>query len=147
MSKMKNYVILLIIIFTSCINKLKIDTEIVKEEIKKAEEAFNAMAADKGLKEAFLSFATEDAVLNRGQNLIKGKDAIANYFDSQSISDVKLSWHPEFVDVAKSGELGYTYGPFVFSGIDTSGNDINAKGFFHTVWKKQNDGTWKFVYD
>jgi ketosteroid isomerase-like protein len=144
---MKTYLILLIITFTSCINKSEIDTEVVKEEIKKAEEAFNAMAADKGLKEAFLTFATEDAVLNRGQNLIKGKDAIANYFDSQSITDVKLSWHPEFVDVAKSGELGYTYGPFVFSGIDTSGNDINAKGFFHTVWKKQNDGTWKFVYD
>ncbi len=45
------------------------------------EKAFATMAAADGLKKAFLFYADEDAVLKRGKNLIKGKPAIAKYFD------------------------------------------------------------------
>jgi ketosteroid isomerase-like protein len=30
---------------------------------------------------------------------------------------------------------------------DSVGNKKDFKGIFHTVWKKQKDGSWKYVWD
>lgn len=123
------------------------ETEKARNDILAAEKAFTQMAADQGVKQAFLEFAADSAVLNRGGRIIKGKSEIESYFDSQTILDVRLEWTPEFVDVAESGDLGYTYGPFTFSGISAEGDTIQSSGIFHTVWKLQEDGSWKYVYD
>lgn len=144
---MRHFLFFSILLFISCQPKENIDQKAMKDQILAAEQAFNDLAADRGVKEAFLAFAAEDAVLNRGGQIIKGKAAIASYFDSQPFDSVRLQWTPDFVDVAASGDLGYTYGPFTFQAIDSSGQSIRSQGFFHTVWKKQADGSWKFVYD
>ena len=125
----------------------KRDIETVKKEILEVEAAFNAMAAESGLKQAFLAFAAEDAVLSRQGKILKGKKEIEAYFNKQTLQEVRLQWEPEFVDVADSGDFGYTYGPYLFSGKDSTGQEIKANGIFHTVWKKQADGSWKYVYD
>jgi ketosteroid isomerase-like protein len=119
----------------------------LKEEVRQVERAFNNMAASKGIKAAFLHFAAETAVLNRGPGLIEGKEAIGTYFDNQVLQKPTLTWKPDFVDVSQSGEMAYTYGPYVFTARDTTGNEIKAEGYFHAVWKKQPSGEWKFVYD
>jgi ketosteroid isomerase-like protein len=121
--------------------------EDARNHILAVEKAFNQMAAEQGVKEAFLEFAADSAVLNRGGSIIKGKSEIESYFDSQTMRDVRLEWMPEFVDVAESGDLGYTYGPFTFFGISAEGDTIQSSGIFHTVWEKQDDGSWKYVYD
>lgn len=58
-----------------------------------------------------------------------------------------LTWKPTFVDVSKSGDMAFTYGDFVFTYLDSLGNKKQNKGIFHTVWKRQNDSSWKFVWD
>lgn len=105
------------------------------------------MAKEVGLKEAFLEFAADSAVLNRNGKILKGKQQIATYFDSQTLQNVSLEWKPEFVEVAKAGDMAYTYGPFTFSAISGEGEPKTVLGYFHTVWKKQEDGGWKFIYD
>lgn len=117
------------------------------EEINQAETAFNDMAAERGVPAAFLAFAADNAALNRSNQVIKGKTAIREYFENQSLQEVQLSWTPEFIDVSEDGTLGYTYGPYTFSARDTSGRSIQSNGIFHTVWKRQEDGSWKYVYD
>jgi hypothetical protein len=57
-----------------------------------------------------------------------------------------LSWTPDFIGVSDCGTLGYTYGKYVFSIKDSSGNSIDQTGIFHTVWKKQNK-EWRYVWD
>ena len=118
-----------------------------KQEILETEKSFAEMASQDGVEYAFLHFAAEDAVLNRADEIIQGKKAIKEYFEEQTLQDVKLDWSPDFVDVAASGDLAYTYGKYTFSAIDEAGNKITAKGVFHTVWKRQSDGSWKYVYD
>ncbi|MEQ9468364.1 MAG: nuclear transport factor 2 family protein [Ekhidna sp.] len=118
-----------------------------EEEIRQAEKAFNDMAAEQGVMEAFLAFAADDGVLNRRGGIVKGKEEIRSYFESQTLQNVSLQWEPEFIDVSKSGDMAYTYGPFTFSATDTTGQVIESVGVFHTVWKRQVDGSWKFVYD
>ncbi|MCO6490367.1 MAG: DUF4440 domain-containing protein [Phaeodactylibacter sp.] len=117
------------------------------EEIRQAEAAFAAMAETQGVPAAFLAFAADSAVLNRNNRLIKGKAAIRAYFGQSSLREVSLKWAPAFVEAAASGDMGYTYGPYQFSAVDTAGQKIEAEGVFHTVWQKQADGTWKYVYD
>ena len=104
-----------------------------KNEILDTERAFAKLAKDKDLKIAFLTYASEEAVLNRNNMLIKGKEAIVEYFDKQNLQNVILEWKPEFIDVASSGDLGYTYGPYTFEANDSTGKEIKISGIFHTV--------------
>jgi len=121
--------------------------EDLKKEIIKVEKDFANLVKTDGMAKAFLMYAAENAVLNRNNNLIKGKEKIQEYFEHQTITDIKLEWKPDFVDVANSGDLAYTYGKYSFSALSSNGEKINSTGIFHTVWKKQNDGTWKYVWD
>ena len=118
-----------------------------REEIIQTEKAFSAMSKEKGIKEAFLHFAAAEAVLNRADKIIRGKKAFAEYFDHSDLLEVKLTWTPDFVDVSTSADMGYTYGQYQLTAKDKEGNSIDSKGIFHTVWKKQPEGQWKFVYD
>ena len=121
--------------------------ENLKLEIMEVEREFADMAAEKGIKEAFLFFADEDAVIMRNNKVYKGKDEIGNYFDSVKLRDIKLNWKPDFVELSSSGDLAYTYGKYIFSARDEVGKTISSEGIFHTVWKKQVGGNWKYVWD
>lgn len=141
---------ILFVLFSACTVEIEKDSmEKWKEEIVETEMNFSAMAGEKGISEAFISFAAEDAVLMRNNKLLIGKQALVAYLDSQptKVHNEKLSWEPDFVDVSASGDLGYTYGDFTYSYTDSTGAIVENKGVFHTVWKRQADGSWKFVWD
>lgn len=128
---------------------MKQDMEQIKSTVFDTEKQFEATAAENGIKEAFLFFADKNAVLNRNNKLHKGKEAIAEYFlkNEQTYSSMLLNWSPDFIDVAESGDLAYSYGSYKFKITDSSGKTSNGSGIFHTVWKKQADATWKYVWD
>ncbi len=120
-----------------------------KNEIIKTEQQFSDLAAEEGIPKAFMTYAAEDAVLMRNNSLIIGKMEIDQMFAAQKNSSNKtsLSWKPDFVDVSSSGDLGYTYGKYLYTYKDSLGQEINNEGVFHTVWKRQADDSWKFVWD
>ena len=61
---------------------------------------------------------------------------------------VKLTWHPNKAELSGSGELGYTYGTYEMQTPDAAGGTATVRrGKFTTVWKKQDDGAWKYVLD
>lgn len=148
---MKRLSIVLLLIspfFSGCeIDNKKVSIEELKGEILNTEQEFAAMAKLEGVAVAFLYYADEQAVLNRNNIILSGKSVIKTYFENQTFKEINLQWKPDFVDVAASGDLGYTYGQYTFSAVDKNGEIINDKGIFHTVWKRQNDGSWRFVWD
>lgn len=107
------------------------------------------MAQKEGIAKAFVAYAAEDAVLLRNNSLIIGIDSLRENFNRQKSQPgkVSLSWKPDFVDVASSGDLGYTYGKYVYTTTDSTGTKNAVEGVFHTVWKRQADGKWKYVWD
>jgi ketosteroid isomerase-like protein len=136
--------------FYSCgVNYQKGSSEEWKQEIVETEKDFADLAGEKGIAEAFLSYAAEDAVLLRGDYLIVGKKDLRDYFlnHPSEVDDEHLSWKPDFVDVSASGDLGYSYGHFTYSYTDSLGSIVKNEGVFHTVWKRQSDGSWRFVWD
>lgn len=118
-----------------------------RDEIIKTEKDFADLVLKEGIGKAFLAFAADDAVINRAGKIHKGKKEILEYFDSQQFTNVKLEWKPDFVDVSSSGDMAYTFGKYTFSATSEKGEPIEAKGIFHTVWKRQSDNNWKYVWD
>lgn len=106
------------------------------------------MCADKGIAEAFEYYANENAVILRASDsLIKGKENIGKFYSLQSLKNATVKWTPECIEVSKDGSLGYTYGKYSWQQIGDKGDTIRSAGVFHTVWKKQADGNWKYVWD
>jgi hypothetical protein len=106
-----------------------------------AERAFAARAAVIGVAPSFLEYMTDDAVVFRPDPLL----ARAVYGASPPPKLPKdggtlLNWWPNFAGVARSGDLGFTTGPATIDGKP-------AGVFYFTVWARQPDGGWKWVYD
>ncbi|MBT8219080.1 MAG: DUF4440 domain-containing protein [Bacteroidia bacterium] len=116
-----------------------------KQEIVNAEHAFAKLVSEEGIHKGFTTFAADDAVLMRNNQFIAGKSAIDTLYNGTNATN--LQWAPDFVDVSASGDLGYTYGSFTVTSVDSTGNTIENRGVFHTVWQRQADGTWKYVWD
>jgi len=116
-----------------------------KQEVLKTENDFSQLAQDSGIHRAFINYAADDAVLMRNDKLILGKKAIDSLYRNQTSTG--LSWQPDHIDVGDSGDLAYTYGTYTFIQKDSLGESNISNGIFHTVWKRQSDGSWKFVWD
>ncbi len=150
MKKFTQLLLPLFIFFYSCDSgKKEGDIEKWKNEILETEKDFAAMAEQEGISEAFLFYAADDAVLMRNNSLIIGIEALQENFKKEKSTGekVSLAWKPDFVDVAMSGDLGYTYGKYTYTTTDSIGETKAVEGVFHTVWKRQADGKWKFVWD
>ena len=144
----KIYIWLFVLILVASPSSAQDSRAKAKEEIFKAEEDFNNMAAEKGIMEAFYFFADEGATIKRGNDsLITGRDAIRNFYSAPLFTQASVTWKPDFVDVSSDGTMGYTYGKFQWKGKDKEEKPIEINGVFHTVWKKQPDGKWKYVWD
>lgn len=135
-----------ILLFEACIStKSKKNTE---NEIFQTEKAFEKMASEKGIAEAFYYFADEKAVIKReNDTLISGKENIRKYYESSDNKNVRVMWTPDFIEVSENGDLAYTYGKYTWNVKKNGGKLVQHKGIFHTVWKRQSDKSWKYVWD
>ena len=115
-----------------------------KMKLMDADRAFSAMSEAKGMKTAFIEYLDSNGVLLRPNHLpIAGADAV-DFLIQQNDSDFTLTWEPHNGAVAKSGELGYTYGIYA---LRPSIKDTIIYGTYVNIWKKDKDGTWKYVLD
>jgi ketosteroid isomerase-like protein len=120
----------------------------LKAEILRTEKEFEATAKKSGMQEAFYQFADNNAVIRRANDsLITGKNNIREFYQDPKFRNYDLSWTPGFVDVSNDGTLGYSYGKYVLKITQPDGEITEYTGVFHTVWKRQLDGTWKYVWD
>jgi ketosteroid isomerase-like protein len=123
-----------------------VSNENLKAELFAVEKEFCVMAQSDGVEKAFLYFSADSAVILNRDKLLKGKESIRKQYQTFP-KNAKLEWAPDFADVSISGDLGYTYGKYTFTSTDSLGHTTQSSGIFHTVWKRQPDGKWKFVWD
>ena len=107
-----------------------------------ADRAFNAMAQREGTGPAFIAYSADDPVLIRpGSMPLLGRSAFVEAFSE--VAGSALSWEPLKAEIAASQDLGYTFGRYTLR----DGDAIKAYGVYVSIWKKQQDGSWKFVLD
>ncbi len=139
---------LLLLALSACKQKAEDHSEQAKKEIASTEKEFEKMAEEKGVAEAFGFFADSTAVMKGNEDsVIIGKAGIRDIFAGDRFKTARVKWTADFIDAAASGELGYTYGKYRWEFKDSTGKITESKGIFHTVWKKQKDGNWRFVWD
>ena len=106
---------------------------------------FSRMSMEKGLNAAFISYAADSVVKMRdGDFPIIGKQAMTEVYRSRPDSGMVLSWEPVKAEVSTSGDLGYTFGDWELHILKT---DTTLYGNYISIWKKQPDGSWKYVLD
>ena len=106
---------------------------------------FSVRSTEVGMKQAFLDFAGDTAVLLQKNSLpVVGRSAILKSFGEFEDTGFVLTWEPLSGDISCSGDLGYTYGLYTLV-RKSDGN--SSRGKYVTIWKKQEDGSWKFVLD
>ena len=108
---------------------------------------FMKAAAERG-SQGYMSYYAEDASeLPNGEDAIQGKENIAKTMGFLDDKNNHLTWTPVHADMAASGDLGYTYGTFVFRSMGKDGKPTVEYGKYVSIWKKQKDGSWKVVMD
>lgn len=117
------------------------------EEIRAADDEFARAATRFGTGRAFGQFAADNAqIFSTPGEFITGPQAISQAFGPFT-DDNTLVWHPVTGDVAHSGDLGFTVGNAVFTGKRADGSPQVTYSKYLTVWKKQRDGSWRYVVD
>ncbi len=93
-------------------------------------------------KTAFTAYLAPDAMLigRRGDPIVGFDNAIASFDDG---SGIDLLWQPQMAEVAKSGDMGWTWGTYQ---VVAEGKQI-SNGKYVNIWIRQADGKWKVRVD
>lgn len=99
-----------------------------------AERAFAADGLELGIQASFLKHAAPEGIVFAPEPVL----ARAAYSEPRPKGRA-LVWWPLWAGIARSGDLGFTTGPYTFGG--------EPGGYYFTVWAKQPDGSWKWLFD
>ena len=106
-----------------------------------AENYFSALVKEKGLKKAFLKVSDENTIVFR-----PGPVSAVKFYKSQPDTvTATLQWEPVFAKISKSGDWGFTTGPYIYKESDSS--LTSHYGSYVSVWKKNHKGIWRLATD
>lgn len=103
-----------------------------------AERAFAARAGAVGWIPAFCEFSAPDAQTIGRAGPINAHERMCALQDD---GERNLYWAPSVAGIATSGDLGFTTGPASFDAAHTPSIQ------YFTVWRREADGSWKWIYD
>lgn len=123
-----------------------VDVEAEKSLLLKTDIAFSEASVTKGSADAFHEYLDENALmLSDGSHPILGRESI--YAIMSGGSGSVLTWEPVMAEVARSGDLGYTWGRYKSLRSGADGTIRTQYGKYLNVWKKQEDRSWKVLVD
>jgi ketosteroid isomerase-like protein len=106
-----------------------------------AEAAFAAHSVREDMRAAFLAHFADDGLFVRD-----GWTAARPWLEARPAPAIVLEWRPVYVEVAASGDLGLSTGPW----RATRPGDAKAApayGQFVSIWKRAPGGPWKVAVD
>ncbi len=99
-----------------------------------AERAFAADGLELGIQGSFYKHSAPNGIVFSPEpQLAKA------VFQKPQPKGPPLVWWPLWAGIARSGDLGFTTGPYTFDG--------QPRAWYFTVWAKQPDGSWKWLFD
>ena len=94
------------------------------------------------------SLYAEDALgMAAGLPLFQGRAGMQKWYEGAIQQKMKVTWTLEKVEMARSGELAYSWGPGAYTVTDKKGKPVKTTYKNVSVYKKQADGTWKVAVD
>jgi ketosteroid isomerase-like protein len=137
--RMTKWLPLLAICVAACASSsAPVDSRAAAEPVVAAERAFAARHQQVSVKRSFLEYAAPDGVMLTPDGVRNAQEFISTWPDDDDTGLIK--WWPSLAGIARSGDLGFTTGPADFGGGKRFTN-------YFTIWKKQPDGSWKWMID
>lgn len=122
--------------------------EKAKKEIINTDKEFYNVSKKIGTGNAFIQFADENTTLMKdGQLPIIGKADLIKSYNGKEGNLTPLEWDPVKAEVSDDGTLGFTFGNWKYAYKNKEGKDTTLYGVYVTIWKKQKDNTWKYIFD
>ena len=109
--------------------------------IVEGERKFYQTGQEKGTRAAFLEFLAPDAIVFR-PGPVNGQEV----WSKRAETGLDLVWEPTFAAIARSADLGYDTGPSKWR-ANKREEKFSGFGHFISIWKKQEDGSWKVALD
>ncbi len=106
-----------------------------------AETAFAAHSVREDMRAAFLAAFADDGVFVRD-----GWTVSNAYLAKQPAPPIVLDWRPKYVEVAASGELGLSTGPWKITS-KAKPDAPPSYGQFVSIWRRAPGGPWKVEVD
>jgi len=100
-----------------------------------AEKDFAKSIAKNGDKESYLEYSLPTALVFRPNPV-----NVKTFYNANPKGENAVSWEPNLAKVSRSGDLGFTTGPFSLEGTE------KEYGQYLTIWKSEN-GKWKLAID
>lgn len=116
------------------------------DSLRDAEIAFARSVAERD-RAAFTAAIAEEAIFIGPGGPVRGREAIVESWAPFFAEDgPRLEWHPEIAEVQEGG-LGITRGPYTFTGRGPDGEPVTQEGTFTSIWRRQEDGSWRVIFD
>ena len=97
--------------------------------------------------DSFRSFLDDDARFVGG-GVRRGPDEIIEGWSVYGADDgPTLKWRPQIVEVLEDGKLALSRGPYKYTQKNEEGEAVDYWGTFNSIWRLQDDGSWKVVFD
>ena len=137
---------MVVVLIAGCCQEEAMDLNAAKESLMQADRDFSTLSIEKGMYEAFDTYMDDSATIYReGQHPFIGREAIRPLFPKEGGGT--LEWEPFKAEVAESDDLGYTLGKWTYTATGKDGSESKSYGYYVSIWKKQADGSWKYVFD
>ena len=135
------------IVFLVCAAAVAASASEAADSLLQADRALAAQSHAIGFVAAYSKAMAPDArKLDGDAPAAIGRDAIMAIM-AKYPADLTLDWTPQEAVVADSGELGFTWGHFTATHHDKQGKLVTEHGKYLDVWRRQKDGTWRWIAD
>ncbi len=105
-----------------------------------AENYFESLVSSKGIKKGFSAIADENTLVFRPDPV-----KALNFYKKIKRDSSQLLWNPAFAKISKSGDWGFTTGPYTYK--TSPGSQTVQFGQYVSIWRMNDKGVWKLALD
>lgn len=124
-----------------------VDTKAVEDAVRAADVAWAKAAGAQDVAAVVSYYADDAVVMPPNSPVVASKDGWQKAWAEMLVPGNSLSWTPNTVKSAASGELVYVQGTYTGNFKGPDGKAVADAGKYLEVWTKQADGSWKAVDD
>ncbi|MDB5121575.1 MAG: hypothetical protein JWN56_2793 [Sphingobacteriales bacterium] len=105
-----------------------------------AENYFESLVVSKGMKKGFSAVCDENTIVFRPDPV-----KALQFYKKAKADSSQLLWRPAFAKISKSGDWGFTTGPYTYKSSATAQETFF--GQYVSVWRMNEKGVWKLALD